>query len=308
MTLQLKLLACLCPLALTTIGCDLGEKQIGDETESAGESESETAAETEGESQGETEGGSDSSPSGGTEPCEDGETRPDEDGCNTCFCEDGAWACTEIACEPSCEGPDCNPKDECFADGGEDGAPVWCFDDCEDPGQTLLAPNCHVCTCQDDGSWDCEAADEALDDAGCNTCTCEMGGWSCTEIACEPSDEDPFDGPELALCSGPDDALDVNGVTLNGDTLTVDVAYSGGCAEHLLGGCWNGEFAESEPVQVGMFVAHDDMNDDCDAYPSDQTTIDLTPLKQAYLEGYGGDGGTIDISLDGWDQAIVYTF
>ncbi|MFT5358293.1 MAG: hypothetical protein ACI9KE_005531 [Polyangiales bacterium] len=30
-------------------------------------------------------------------PCTDGERRPED--CNTCTCEDGTWACTEISCE-----------------------------------------------------------------------------------------------------------------------------------------------------------------------------------------------------------------
>ena len=33
-----------------------------------------------------------------TPTCIEGETRPAEDGCNDCYCNDGAWSCTEIAC------------------------------------------------------------------------------------------------------------------------------------------------------------------------------------------------------------------
>jgi hypothetical protein len=40
---------------------------------------------------------------------------PAADGCNTCFCSDGEWACTEMACLPP-EGDDPN------ADAGDSGA------------------------------------------------------------------------------------------------------------------------------------------------------------------------------------------
>ena len=32
--------------------------------------------------------------------CADGDMKDADDGCNTCSCVDGAWACTEIACDP----------------------------------------------------------------------------------------------------------------------------------------------------------------------------------------------------------------
>lgn len=36
-----------------------------------------------------------------SDDCTDGDIRPADDGCNTCECTNGAWACTEIACEPN---------------------------------------------------------------------------------------------------------------------------------------------------------------------------------------------------------------
>lgn len=34
--------------------------------------------------------------------CEEGDRRLADDGCNTCVCEAGGWACTEMACVPDC--------------------------------------------------------------------------------------------------------------------------------------------------------------------------------------------------------------
>ncbi len=87
-----------------------------------------------------------------------------DDGCNSCFCDDGEWACTLMACETPCtEG---ETKD---ADDG-----------------------CNSCVCQADGSWACtEIACETCVEGetkdaedGCNTCSCESGEWLCTTAAC----------------------------------------------------------------------------------------------------------------------------
>jgi hypothetical protein len=251
------------------IACDLPDKDLGDETASAG-------------GDGSASGGG---PSG---ECEPGDEMPAGDGCNTCTCEDdGTWACTLLGCEP-----------------------------CEDGNVMPGELNCGMCTCID-GGWSCEEGcqgcepgDEMPADDGCNTCICdEYGNWACTEIACEPP-SDPFAGPEVVACdpSVPMDEVLVENVTLDGDSLTVDVAYGGGCELHLLGGCWDMQWAESDPVQTGLAIAHDGMNDFCEAFLSDQVVLDLGPIATGYLAAYGGTGGTVHINLEGWPETIVYTF
>ncbi|MFT6628967.1 MAG: hypothetical protein ACJA1R_002241 [Flavobacteriales bacterium] len=109
------------------------------------------------------------------ELCEDGATREADDGCNTCFCEAGAWSCTEMACpEPLCEEGETRDADD----------------------------GCNTCSCLE-GEWACtllacpeplcEEGETRDADDGCNTCICDGGDWSCTEIACpepicEPGD------------------------------------------------------------------------------------------------------------------------
>ena len=36
------------------------------------------------------------------EDCVDGDEKTADDGCNTCTCNNGAWGCTEVACDPIC--------------------------------------------------------------------------------------------------------------------------------------------------------------------------------------------------------------
>ena len=232
--------------------CDLPQKGIGDESDTA------------------------SSDSQGDE-CMDGDVMDAADGCNTCSCENGFWACTEIGCDPtasSTTGPD--PTTDT---AGE------CMD-----GDVMDAPD------------------------GCNTCFCEGGSWACTEIGCvgtggetdggtgglDPTD--PFSNNGVHVCDDnvEADPLTVSNAVISGNELTLDLESSGGCAMHLYGSCWDGAFLESEPVQVQMRVAHDDMDDPCDGIMSEQRTFDLSSLAEAFNEGYQANGGTILINLEGY--------
>lgn len=290
MNMRWMMMACLSLCASTA--CDLPDKNIGDET---------MGDETQGDS--------------GTpgDDCEPGDEVPAADGCNTCFCEeDGSLSCTEIGCDPS--ETDGDPTDGDPTDGDPPG-------ECE-PGSTVPAPDgCNTCECNDDGTiggcteiacepTDCEPGTSVPAGDGCNTCECNDDGTigACTEAECGDADTDPFDGPELSSCNPetPFDDLVVNGASIEGDTLTIEVAYSGCGPGHPLGACWDGAFAESEPVQVNFDVAHDDLDEACDAFPSDSVDIDLTPLRQSYEEFYS-ESGTITINIGG-GESIDYTF
>jgi hypothetical protein len=104
----------------------------------------------------------------------DGSAVPSGDSCNTCGCNDGSIACTEIGCEPVVcalfvEESDgvCSrfPLDPCISqdpDCNQGGA------SCEVAGQTF-------------------ANGEAVPSGDtCNTCGCNDGGVVCTDAACEP--------------------------------------------------------------------------------------------------------------------------
>ena len=254
---------------LAAAGCDIPDKDIGDETMGASGTPGDT--------------------------CEPGDTVPAADGCNTCECgEDGTLACTEIACPP--DDVDCEPGEEFPAGDGCN----TCF--CEADGSS-------TCTLIDCGPVGCTPGETVPNPGECGVCTCsEDGEVVCTEGDCG---DDPFASDALAEC-GPgtsfDPLLSVDAVSLEGDLLSVDVSSGGGCEMHLFGGCWDGAFLESEPVQVGIEIAHEDNGDTCEAIITETVEIDLTPLREAYIAGYGGEGGTIDISLQGWSEAIAYSF
>lgn len=102
------------------------------------------------------------------------------------------------------------------------------------------------------------------------------------------------------------DATWYESASVSGDTLSIDVSYGGGCETHDFQICWDGLFLESEPVQVGLEVWHDAHGDACEAEISETLTFDLSPLKQAWQDGYQQESGTITIHTEA--GSVTYTF
>lgn len=182
-------------------------------------------------------------------------------------------------------------------------------------GETKM-DDCNTCGCLD-GQWACtaigcdggdtampgECVDGDTKEEDCNTCSCFEGLWGCTKATCAADGVIDVCGDAVAR-----DPLFVESVALEGDLLTVGVRYGGGCEMHILDGCWDGAFAESDPVQVWAFVSHESNDDPCEAEPSESVSIDLSPMRVAYQEGYQTTSGEIEIHLDGWEDAILYAF
>lgn len=104
-----------------------------------------------------------------------------DDGCNTCTClDDGALACTKIACSPA----------RCTHEGYfHEVGDVWqSFDQClscacPENGETLCTQNGPCETCFYAGVLRQHGESfPSLD--GCNTCACDHGAVVCTKIAC----------------------------------------------------------------------------------------------------------------------------
>ena len=103
------------------------------------------------------------------------------------------------------------------------------------------------------------------------------------------------------------DAYALNATTITGDTLTLNVSYSGGCEHHDFTLVAAAEFMESDPVQLHVTLAHDANNDACEAYPTEDYHFDLGAIKTLYQEAYRQKAGTIVLRLSGApDRQIVY--
>ena len=107
--------------------------------------------------------------------------------------------------------------------------------------------------------------------------------------------------------TAPRDPFIFNSVKLIRDMLIFNVSYIGGCEEHefvLI----STSFMESYPVQVNVVLSHEDNDDPCEAWITEEKVFNLLPLKKAWQEQYNKTSGTIIINLEGWEKQITYRF
>jgi hypothetical protein len=129
-------------------------------------------------------------------------------------------------------------------------------------------------------------------------------------------DGDSGDGDGDGVCLGAgigdcqvepvSDEFYIDGLTIVGDCLEVEVSYGGGCEEHTYDPCWDGSFAESNPVQATLWIDHDAMNDSCEAFISETWTVDLSSMKSAWQAAYQSQSGTIILHVGA--ESIDYDF
>ena len=258
--------------------------------------------------------------------CVDGEVKPSDDGCNDCTCFDNMWACTKKACEPDACQPgetkmeDCNSC-ECV-EGGWSCTEIACGEAvcgdgvvggaevCDDGNQVDNdgCPNdCGVADAETSGT---DTGDTDTDTGGTAVCGDGIvdGGETCDDGNQVDDDGCPNDcGLGGGACL-PNDPLEIGSAAIEGDTLKVEVTYGGGCEMHVIDMCWDGNFAESFPVQAWIALSHDSNDDSCEALITEMRSIDLGAMKTAYQEGYQTQNGTIIIHLGGWPSTLDYTF
>lgn len=157
-----------------------------------------------------------------------------------------------------------------------------------------------------------ETTDSSASETGETTETSETGETTETSESSDSSESETGEPnpSEVMICGpdAPDDPLFIFAAEITGDTMYVHLSYSGGCEEHELSHCWDGAFAESEPVQAFTRIAHNANMDACEAEIEEMLEIDLTPMKTAWQEGYQQDSGTILVHLEGWQDVLTYTF
>ena len=101
----------------------------------------------------------------------------------------------------------------------------------------------------------------------------------------------------------------LNAATITGDTLMINVSYSGGCATHQFTLVASDSFLESFPVQLRITLAHNANNDLCRAWLTEDYHFDFTSIKTLYQQGYQQEAGTIILRLkDAPDGELVYEF
>jgi hypothetical protein len=88
-------------------------------------------------------------------------------------------------------------------------------------------------------------------------------------------------------------------VSIEGNTMILDVEYSGGCEEHVFKLYGSEMIQKSLPPQRGIMLWHDNKGDSCRSIVNEQLKFDISAF--AY------EGGEIILNLDGWATPISYT-
>lgn len=84
------------------------------------------------------------------------------------------------------------------------------------------------------------------------------------------------------------DPFTLNEVSIDGDILTLNISYSGGCEEHDLQLFMSpSAFMESNPVQAALYLRHNDHNDPCDAFITTDVRFNVRPIAEQYRRDYG---------------------
>ena len=104
------------------------------------------------------------------------------------------------------------------------------------------------------------------------------------------------------------DEYELDAAAIMGDTLVVTVSYGGGCEDHLFALDASAAFAESDPVQLAVALAHNANGDACQRWVTQDYLFNLAPLKARYQEEYQQDAGAIVLRLEGIASELVYEF
>ncbi|HSG27949.1 MAG TPA: hypothetical protein VLA34_05665, partial [Candidatus Krumholzibacterium sp.] len=94
------------------------------------------------------------------------------------------------------------------------------------------------------------------------------------------------------------DMLEMLSASVDGDILSVEVRYSGGCIDHLFAMSARPWFRESLPVRMELYLHHDDGDDPCDAVITEELSFNLVRIGELYDALYGdGEGVMLDIAI-----------
>lgn len=84
------------------------------------------------------------------------------------------------------------------------------------------------------------------------------------------------------------DPAELTAAAVDGDTLALGVAYSGGCNEHDWTLYATRSFTLSTPPRTRLTLVHEDHDDACDAYLQDALRFDLRPALRAWRRDVNG--------------------
>jgi len=103
--------------------------------------------------------------------------------------------------------------------------------------------------------------------------------------------------------SATNDAFAIHSMNVVGNTLFMEVSYSGGCKDHSFQVIGSPMIAKSMPPIRSVQVLHNGNGDKCRAVEGKTLEIDLSNL--AYQQTAGSE---IYLTFEGWKERVKYTF
>lgn len=86
------------------------------------------------------------------------------------------------------------------------------------------------------------------------------------------------------------DDFDLDSVSISGKTISLDIAYGGGCKTHYFSLYMSpNSFAKSDPVQADLYLIHYNNDDACRAYVHRTVRFDISPIIGRQIELFGED-------------------
>ena len=136
---------------------------------------------------------------------------------------------------------------------------------------------------------------------------CTMMVMSCKtqKPATQTNDKDVMEVTVDDSYSQPEDmaSVDISKVEITGDILSINVSYSGGCAEHEFKLYFNGMYMKSLPPKVNLMLFHDNKGDSCRSIVEKTLKFDLKNIREK-----GKTTGEIMVKVSGMENALSYKY
>jgi hypothetical protein len=102
------------------------------------------------------------------------------------------------------------------------------------------------------------------------------------------------------------DRYRLNDIKIMGDSIVINVSYSGGCRDHEFNLIAKNYFGDTNLPKTELVLSHNSNMDPCEAYPTEEYIFVLSPLKYEFYRMFGKKTGSIRLILD--EREIVYSF
>jgi len=102
------------------------------------------------------------------------------------------------------------------------------------------------------------------------------------------------------------DHYNLNDIKIVGDSIKINISYSGGCREHEFKLIAQNCFEEDDSPKAKLVLSHNSNSDPCERYITEEHSFNLLPLKYKYYKKFKKELGEIQLVLK--EKEIEYNF